>query len=75
MTKRYDTARTPHQRAAAHDTLDREITSALAEQYAQLNPARLRRDILAYSDQLVELNPRQTPCHPRRGSTQAGILI
>jgi hypothetical protein len=55
VTKRYDLARTPYQRVMASPHVTRKIKAALTAQYPKLNPAQLRRDILALSDQLLEL--------------------
>lgn len=53
VTKKYDTATTPHQRVLADDRVAHEIKTGLDQQYHDLNPAQLRRDILALGDQLL----------------------
>ena len=55
VIKRYDTAATPYQRVLADDRVPAAIKTALTEQYQTLNPAQLRRDVLALSDDLLEL--------------------
>lgn len=69
VTKRYDKAQTPYQRVMASPHVARKIKAALTAQYRQLNPAQLRRDILALSDQLLDLvrakrQPARLPVKP-----------
>jgi hypothetical protein len=53
VTKRYDTAQTPFQRAAATRSVTRADFKALKDVYARLNPAGLRRDIAALQQRLL----------------------
>jgi hypothetical protein len=53
ITKRYHTARTPYQRLLDSAEVDGGITDALGVQYAQINPAALRRDIVALQQVLI----------------------
>ena len=66
VTKRYDTAATPYQRVLADDRVPQKIKTGLGREYRQLNPAQIRRDILALGDQLLELvsTRRQLPRQP-----------
>ena len=53
--KRYDEARTPHQRAMRLESVDRRHKLRLQHEYLQLNPAELRRRIDANLKQLWRL--------------------
>lgn len=80
VTKRYDTAQTPYQRLLADQRVPKEIKTDLAGRYEQLNPAQIRRDILALQDQLLTLVrakhpptrlPVKPPPHTRASSREA----
>jgi len=43
--KRYDTAQTPYQRVLANKQILIEVKAKLAQQYVQLNPVQLRREL------------------------------
>lgn len=69
VTKKYHTAKTPYQRLMADGRISNEVKAALTEQYHQLNPAQIRRDILALSDRLlatisVKHQPTKLPAQP-----------
>lgn len=55
VTKRYDTAATPHQRIQADPRIDQATKHTLRDQYLTLNPAQLRRDLHALQDQLLDM--------------------
>jgi len=61
VTKRYDTAQTPYQRVLADKRVLDKVKTDLARQYGQLNPARIRRDLLTLQDQLLELVKAKHP--------------
>jgi hypothetical protein len=61
VIKRYDTARTPYQRVMADERIPKKIKTVLTRQYRGLNPAQVRRDILALSDQLLKLVQAKQP--------------
>lgn len=61
VTKRYAKAKTPYQRVAADKRVPKEVKTELARQYEQLNPAQIRRDILALQDQLLTLVKAKHP--------------
>lgn len=77
VTKRYDTAQTPHQRTIADSRIPKKIKTGLDREYQTLNPAQLRRDILAVGEQLLALakakhQPARLPVTPppaKRAST------
>jgi hypothetical protein len=52
----YDQAKTPYQRVLACDQVNDKTRLKLKEQYEQLNPAELRRQILAKLDKLNKIN-------------------
>lgn len=69
VTKKYDTAQTPYQRVMASPHISKKIKTGLTSQYRQLNPAQIRRDILAFNDELLDLvkakhQPTQSPVTP-----------
>jgi Integrase core domain len=73
VTKRYDTAQTPLQRICADPRITRHITAPLHAHYATLNPARIRREILALSDALAaEVTRHYFPTNPYTGLSVAG---
>lgn len=63
VTKRYDTAKTPHQRVLADHGVLEQIKTTLTAQYADLNPAQRARD------PLVAVEP---PGPPSRGDDPRG---
>lgn len=74
VTKRYDTAQTPLQRVLADPRISRHITAPLQATYQTLNPARIRREILALSDALAaEVTRTYFPINPYTGLSMAGI--
>jgi hypothetical protein len=78
VIKKYDTARTPYQRVIASPHVTKKIKATLTRQYRSLNPAQIRRDILALNDQLLDLvkakhQPSQLPRCSAPGT--AGIDI
>lgn len=56
VIKRYDTARTPYQRALASPDVDASAKRALTATYRELNPAELKRRIGACQDRLLAFN-------------------
>jgi hypothetical protein len=71
VSKRYDTAATPHDRLLGSGVLDPEAASLLTKHYETLNPAELKRRIGSCQDRLTELArlPRQ---HPRGAAADHG---
>ena len=55
VTKKYDTATTPHRRAERHDAVSIEDKAILADTYADLNPAAIQRQIQTLTAQLLTL--------------------
>lgn len=59
VVRRYDTARTPYQRLLDNPNVPQHAKAALTRRYHELNPAQLRRDILALADQLTDPERRR----------------
>jgi hypothetical protein len=55
VTKKYDTATTPHRRAERHQKVSTEDKAILADTYPTLNPAAVQRQIQALTQQLLTL--------------------
>lgn len=55
VTKRYDTATTPHQRAIAHEAVRNRPKITMNAQFKRLKPAALSRQILALTGELETL--------------------
>ena len=55
VTKKYDTATTPHRRAEAHQTVCAEDKAILADTYASINPAAVQRQNQALTTELLTL--------------------
>jgi hypothetical protein len=64
VTKRYDTAATPYLRILARPDTDQQVKDRLVEQYHDLNPAALRREINTLNDQLLTI-VRAKRQHPK----------
>jgi len=74
VTKRHDTAQTPFQRLLADPTVDITDKATLHREYLTLNPAAIRREILALSDALLREVLHNLPAQPHQDLTVAGIL-
>jgi hypothetical protein len=55
VTKKYDTATTPHQRAAANETVSGEDKAILTDTYTAINPAVVQRRIQALTTELLTI--------------------
>ena len=55
VSKKYDTATTPHRRAERHETVSVEDKAILADTYAGINPAAVQRQIQALTSELLTL--------------------
>jgi hypothetical protein len=72
--KKHDTAQTPYQRTLTHTTVDIVDTDALREHYQRLNPAALRREIVALCDALAHEVLAPDLAHLATALAHAGIL-
>lgn len=61
VTKRYDTATTPHQRAAAHPGVRKRPIITMNAQFKPIKPAALSRQILALTGELEALAIAKAP--------------
>jgi hypothetical protein len=65
VTKKHDTAKTPFQRLATEPTVNIADKTRLHSHYLTLNPAAIRREILALSDALAaEVTKHDFPTRP-----------
>ncbi len=55
VSKKHDTAATPHRRAEAHRSVSAEDKAIMADTYAAINPAAVRRQIQALTAELLSL--------------------
>jgi hypothetical protein len=55
LTKRFDRARTPYQRALASPWVPEEAKDRLRRTYPELNPAQLKRELAAWQSKLLGL--------------------
>lgn len=53
VTKKYDKATTPHQRADRHKKVDKTVKKALAQTYGEINPAAVQREIQDLTNRLL----------------------
>jgi len=75
VTKKYDTATTPHRRAERHDAVTDPDKAILADTYTGLNPAAIQRQIQALTADLLRETTGKAAAHSRptvagHGSTQ-----
>jgi hypothetical protein len=61
VTKRYDTATTPHQRAINRDDMRKRPIIQMNAEFKQLQPAALSRNILALTGELETLALARKP--------------
>jgi hypothetical protein len=55
VSKKYDTATTPHRRAAAHESVSSEDKAILTDTYTAINPAVVQRRIQALTTELLTI--------------------
>jgi len=77
VIKKYARAATPYQQVRADTRISKPAKAELAERYEQLNPAQIRRDLLALQDQLLTLvrakhPPTRLPTKPPSRRASAG---
>lgn len=61
VTKHYDTPKTPYQRVIASACVAQEVKDRLKNEYQTLNPARLKRKLLALTRLLLKSPSRDAP--------------
>jgi len=55
VKKKYDQARTPYRRVVESDFVPNQAKEALKEEYAKLNPVKLKREITRLQERLDDL--------------------
>jgi len=55
VSKKYDTAATPHRRAVGHETISDEDKAILADTHTSINPAAVQRQIQALTSELLTI--------------------
>jgi hypothetical protein len=55
VSKKYDTATTPHRRAERHDNITANDKAILADTYTAINPAAVQRQIQALTTELLTI--------------------
>lgn len=71
VTKKYDTATTPHRRAERHQAVTVEDKTILADTHATLNPAAIQRQIQALTSQLLALTTAKAGAAAKPAITRA----
>jgi hypothetical protein len=71
VTKRYDTATTPHQRAISREDMRKRPIIQMNAEFKRLKPAALSRHILALTGQLETLAPAKKPAAPKPAVNRA----
>jgi hypothetical protein len=71
ITKKHDTAATPHRRAQAHPNLPTTAKANLTRTYLDINPAALQRQIQALMTELLTLAITKAGPKPKAPPTQA----
>jgi hypothetical protein len=71
ITKKHDTATTPHRRAQAHPNLPTTAKANLTRTYLDINPAALQRQIQALINELLTLSITKAGPQPKRPPTRA----
>ncbi len=65
VTKKYDTATTPHRRTDRHEIVAVEDKNILADTYRDLNPAAIQRQIQVLTEQLLAITTGKTGPRPK----------
>jgi hypothetical protein len=71
ITKKHDTATTPHRRAQAHPNLPTTAKANLTRTYLDINPAALQRQIQALMTELLTLTITKAAPQPKARLTRA----
>ena len=71
MTKQYDTATTPHQRAIAHEDMRKMPTISMNAEFKRAHPAAQSRQILALAGRLETLSLAKKPASGKPVLNQA----
>lgn len=71
VSKKYDTATTPHRRAQAHGNVADQDKAILADTYAGINPAAVQRQIQALTTELLTITTSKAGPTPKAPVTRA----
>lgn len=71
VTKKYDTATTPHRRAEAHGNVAAEDKAILADSYTGINPAAVQRHIQALTTELLTITTSKAGPKTKASLTRA----
>jgi hypothetical protein len=71
VTKRYDTAATPHQRALGREDMRKRPIIHINAQFKRIKPAALSRQILALTGQLATLALAKKPAETKPAVNRA----
>jgi integrase-like protein len=73
VSKKYDTATTPHRRAQRHENVADEDKEILADTYTSINPAAVQRRIQALTSEPLTLTTSKAGPQPKAHPTRASI--
>jgi hypothetical protein len=71
VSKKYDTATTPHRRAERHEAVCEEDKAVLADTYSGLNPAAIQRQIQALTAELLTITTSKAGPAKKAPATRA----
>ena len=71
VSKKYDTATTPHRRAERHEAVTAEDKAILAEAYTGINPAAVQRQIQALTTELLTITTSKAGPKAKASVTRA----
>lgn len=71
VSKKYDTATTPHHRAALHDAVSGQDKAILAATYTSINPAAIQRQIQALTSELLTITTSKAGPAKKAPATRA----
>jgi hypothetical protein len=71
VSKKYDTAATPNQRAQRHDKISKKSKAVLTKTYKDLNPAAIQRQIQALTAELLTLTTAKSAAARKPPATAA----
>jgi Integrase core domain len=71
VSKKYDTATTPHRRAERHDSVTAKDKAILADTYTGINPAAVQRQIQALTTELLTITTTKHGPTPKAPVTRA----
>jgi hypothetical protein len=73
VSKKYDTATTPHRRAERHEAVCAEDKAILADIYTGINPAAVQRQIQALTTELLTITTSKAGPAKKAPATRASL--